>query len=62
MMAMPVDNVMHAMVRACGLNLLVEYFDVEACNIWEGYVTQGRGVLIEHIRFLGLWDIKEGVT
>jgi hypothetical protein len=44
MMAMPVaDKVMHAMVRACGLTSLVEYYDVGACHIWEGYVTQGRG-------------------
>jgi hypothetical protein len=26
------------------LNSLVEYSDVGACQIWEGYVTQGRGV------------------
>jgi hypothetical protein len=35
---------MHAMVRACGLISLVEYSDVGACHIWEGYVTQGKGV------------------
>ena len=34
------DNVMHACGRECGLKSLVDYFDVEGCDMWEGSVTR----------------------
>ena len=44
---------------ACGLKILVSYFNVKTHDIWEGNVTTRSQ--IEHPRSLGFHDIREGV-
>ena len=45
-------------MRMCGLSSLMNYFLVNACDIWEGNVTTRREVQIEHICSLGFLGYK----
>ena len=48
--------------QACGLNSLVDCFNVKTYDVWEGNVTTRRGIQKEHICSLGFPGITEGVT
>ena len=48
--------------QVCDVNSLVPYLNVINCDIWEGNVTTRGEILIEHIHFPVLWNIREGVT
>ena len=52
---------MRACERECGLKSLVDYLDVEACDMWEGNVTRRGEVYTERICSPGFWDIREGM-
>ena len=46
-------------MQSCGLNLLVDYFNVETRYIREGNVTTRREIFIENVCFLGFWDTRD---
>ena len=39
---------------ACGLNSLMDNFDVQACDLWKGNVTTKREIYIEHVPSLAV--------
>ena len=47
-------------MQACGLISLVDYFNVKACDIWEGNVTTRREILTEHICSPNMLGYKRG--
>ena len=49
-------------VRACGLNPLVVYFDVNTHYIWKGNMITRREISSENIHSLGFRDMKKGVA
>ena len=49
-------------MRMCGLNALVNYFNVKTCDMWEGDVTTRRDIWTKHICSLGFWDMREEAT
>lgn len=38
---------------ACGLNSLMDNFDVQACDLWKGNVTTKREIYTEHVPLVG---------
>ena len=49
-------------VPVCGLNSLVDHFNVWTYDVWKGNVTIEREIETKYSHSLGFWDIRERMT